>query len=108
VKLLRPSIKVADISIARVPPKQADPFYLSIDWKAKRGQVFERDRYTCVVPGCGRPAKVCEHIVSRRDGGSDDNTNLCSLCRDHDNHFKENAQGVRANLEEWRRIFGRG
>jgi hypothetical protein len=106
--MLKPSLRVANLSIARVPPKTAAACYLSVDWKTLRIKVFERDHWHCVIPGCGQPAKVCEHIVSRRGGGSDDMSNLCSLCRDHDNHFKEDASGARRNAEEWHQIFGIG
>ncbi len=108
MKLAKPLIKTVDTSIARVPDKRADPHYLTTDWKATRQRVFARDRYTCVVPGCAKRALVCEHIKTRRAGGSDDDANLTSLCRDHDNRFKELSDGTRRNAEEWGRIFAKG
>jgi 5-methylcytosine-specific restriction endonuclease McrA len=42
------------------------------------------------MPRCGRRAIVCDHIISRRNGGSDDDSNLRSLCRTCDNRLKEN------------------
>lgn len=107
MKLLKRRMKVVG-DVAQVRPKQADPHYLSGDWAARRQRIFARDHYTCVVPGCSRPAKVCEHIISRRKGGTDDDSNLCSLCREHDNRFKEDANGERRNAEEWSKIFRRG
>lgn len=106
MKLLRPRMRMADIAVARVPAKTADQHYLSTDWKKLRIAVFERDRWRCVVPDCGNAAKVCEHIISRRAGGTDEMSNLCSLCREHDNHFKELPNGQRRNAADWKRIFG--
>lgn len=105
MKILKPMGGNIHAAVARVPVKQADPAYLTTDWKALRAAVFERDGFKCVVPGCGRGAIVCEHIVSRRSGGADAMNNLCSLCRDHDNRFKEEANGVRRNADEWHRLF---
>jgi 5-methylcytosine-specific restriction endonuclease McrA len=53
------------------------------------------DGYRCVVPGCNAPAVVVDHIVPRREGGSDALQNLRSLCRAHDNQVKEAASGIR-------------
>lgn len=106
MKLLQPIGGGRYSAIARVPAKRADPAYLTTDWKTLRADVFERDRYMCVVPGCGRRAIVCEHIISRRSGGQDAMSNLCSLCRVHDNRFKEDANGVRRNVVEWQQLFG--
>jgi hypothetical protein len=108
MKMQKSRMRIADTSIARVPPKQADPHYLTRDWTQLRQRIFARDRFRCVIPGCGRPAKVCEHVRSRRKGGTDDDSNLCSLCREHDNHFKEDTSGERRNPEEWARIFSGG
>lgn len=108
MKLARPLIKTADTSIARSLPKAADPHYLSKDWKALRRAIFERDHHTCTIPRCGQRAIVCEHIKTRRYGGTDDPANLTSLCRDHDNHFKELGDGTRRNAAEWMAIYRRG
>ncbi len=105
LKLLKPGIRVANGSVARVPLKQAEPIYTSTWWKETRKRIFARDHYTCVVPGCDNRAVVCEHIVSRRNRGTNDDGNLCSLCRYHDNHFKENPDGRRSNAAEWSSIF---
>jgi 5-methylcytosine-specific restriction protein A len=78
-------------SLVRFAPKTADPFYSTPEWKATRQRIFRRDSFCCVVVGCGQRAIVCDHIVSRHDGGFDDDSNLRSLCRLHDNMFKEDA-----------------
>jgi hypothetical protein len=50
-----------------------------------REGVFARDKYTCVVPGCGKPAKDAHHILERRlfeDGGYY-LENGASVCEEH-------------------------
>jgi 5-methylcytosine-specific restriction endonuclease McrA len=46
-------------------------------------RVLERDRFLCQVPGCSRAADHAHHIAYRSRGGSDDLTNLTSLCAVH-------------------------
>jgi len=74
-----------------------DAFYLSREWRELRAAALERDRYCCVVPGCAQPAKVVDHIVSRRAGGPDALQNLRSLCVGHDAQVKELSDGRRRN-----------
>lgn len=58
-------------------------YYHSPAWRALRALALRRDDYTCTVPGCGQPAAVVDHIVSRKDGGTDTLLNLRSLCTFH-------------------------
>jgi 5-methylcytosine-specific restriction enzyme A len=82
-----------------------DPYYRSKQWRERRAYVLERDRYTCVVRGCGQPATYVDHIVSRRHGGSDHPSNLRSLCQFHDGQVKEMPNGgQRRNAGELRVI----
>ncbi len=46
-------------------------------------RVLERDKWMCTKPGCSRPAAHAHHIVPRSQGGSDDESNLTSLCAAH-------------------------
>ncbi|MFL5434503.1 MAG: HNH endonuclease, partial [Myxococcales bacterium] len=46
-------------------------------------RVLERDGYVCTVPGCSRAADHAHHIKFRSRGGSDDLSNLTSLCAVH-------------------------
>ena len=39
---------------------------------------YRSEHPRCVM--CGRPSEVVDHILSRRDGGSDDASNLRALC----------------------------
>ena len=91
----------ADTSVAKAPPR-FEPFYASPEWKALRMACLTRDRFRCTAPGCDRPAIVADHIVSRKAGGADALDNLRSLCRTHDNRWKEDAAGLR------RGAMGRG
>ena len=47
------------------------------------------------MPGCGLAAVVADHIVSRKAGGADALHNTRSLCRLHDNRFREDPNGQR-------------
>lgn len=62
---------------------------------AVRREVRIRSRGVCEVPLCTSPAKVCDHIIPRRNGGRDDASNARDLCRLHDNQVKEKADGTR-------------
>jgi 5-methylcytosine-specific restriction enzyme A len=74
-----------------------DPFYRSALWLRRRQAVIQRDGGRCVVPGCGAKAVVVDHIVSRRNGGSNLLSNLRCLCPEHDNQIKERPDGKRRN-----------
>jgi 5-methylcytosine-specific restriction enzyme A len=75
----------------------ADPFYRSGLWLRLRQAALQRDGGRCVVPGCGAPAVVVDHIRSRRTGGPDTLANLRCLCREHDQQIKEKPDGTRKN-----------
>jgi hypothetical protein len=51
-----------------------------------RKRVIARDLGLCQVPGCSRPAVHAHHMVFRSAGGSDDPSNLVSLCAAHHLH----------------------
>ena len=94
MRMLQPRVRPAKQGLALLM-KRADPFYLSAEWKETRARVLERDGHRCTVRGCDRRAFIADHIVSRKAGGSDDDSNMRSLCRAHDNRFKENHLGER-------------
>jgi 5-methylcytosine-specific restriction endonuclease McrA len=95
VRMLPPRLPLAQTTIVRLPPKQADPYYLTPAWREPRRQTLERDGGVCTAPGCGRLAVVADHIVSRKAGGADALHNTRSLCRLHDNRFREDPTGQR-------------
>lgn len=47
-------------------------------WTSLRKKVLKRDGYRCVK--CKRPASEVDHIINVASGGTDDMTNLQSLC----------------------------
>ncbi len=80
-------------SIAAFPPKRADGYYATPEWRSLRLAVLTRDKFRCA--GCNGRANIADHIVSRRNGGSDDMGNLRSFCRACDNAVKERSDGSR-------------
>jgi len=46
-------------------------------------RVLERDGWRCTNPGCSRPAAHVHHIEFRSHGGSDEESNLTSVCAAH-------------------------
>jgi 5-methylcytosine-specific restriction endonuclease McrA len=98
IRMLAPRLPLARTEIVRLPPKEADPCYLTPEWRELRRETLERDRGVCTVPGCGRV--VADHIVSRKEGGADALHNTRSLCRLHDNRFREGPTGRRRERAE--------
>ena len=97
---MRPTLRALDTRAARTPPKVADGYYLSAEWKSLRLACLKRDGWRCVK--CGEPAIVADHVVGRRrwlaeglPGSPDTLGNLRSLCRRHDNAMKEGPDGER-------------
>ena len=63
-----------------------DKFYQSVAWKRCRKQFLENNPLCVECKKEGRPieARVVDHIVPRKDGGSDfSQTNLQSMCVKH-------------------------
>jgi 5-methylcytosine-specific restriction endonuclease McrA len=59
-------------------------------WPRLRAQVLAEEP-DCRV--CGRPATTVDHVLARRFGGSNDRTNLRSLCARHA-HEKNQADAL--------------
>ena len=74
-----------------------DPYYRSKEWRNLRARVLIRDLYRCAVPGCTDVATTVDHIKRRQDGGTEDLSNLRSLCSLHDKQVKESSTGKRFN-----------
>ncbi len=100
VRMLAPRLPLARTAIVCLPAKAADPFYLTPEWRELRRQTLERDGGICTVLGCGRRALVADHIIARKEGGTDALHNLRSLCRLHDNRFREGPTGRRCERAE--------
>ena len=94
----KPRVSTADLYRAKLPPKVADDFYATPEWKRLRHNCLARDGFKCVVAGCGERASFADHIIRRRDGGKDELGNLRSFCRHHDAMAKERWDGSRKNV----------
>lgn len=76
--------------------------YATAEWKRKRARINERDGglcQECKRNGMIRAAKVCDHIVPRWQGGTEDDSNLEMLCQDCSNK-KTSREGHQAKREQ--------
>jgi 5-methylcytosine-specific restriction protein A len=55
--------------------------YTSAQWRLIRREVLERDGHRCRAEGCDARATEVDHEVPVRLGGTDDMSNLFSLCK---------------------------
>ena len=63
-------------------PAKEHAHYLTADWTARRQRILLRDAYTCRrcdEVAAGKAAHV-DHVVPLEDGGTDDDSNLQTLC----------------------------
>lgn len=80
---IRPRIGTVSTSRLTVAPKEADPFYLSTEWRRfiaavvaeRRTRLLARQGHLCEDPGCGASHTPTmrifgDHIVELRDGGA--------------------------------------
>lgn len=73
-------------------------------WERKRERVFKRDNFLCqihllsdqlvTVDLHGDNAGVCDHIVPLAEGGSDDESNLQTICK-HCDKIKTSIESLR-------------
>lgn len=55
-------------------------------YRKNRMRALVRDNFTCQYPGCTEDHLPCieaHHIIPVNRGGSDDASNLLTMCRDH-------------------------
>ncbi len=52
-------------------------------WLRVRALVLARDGHACVVCGQRTPTLEVGHVIPKRNGGTDEFTNLRTLCRAH-------------------------
>lgn len=50
-------------------------------WRRKRLEIFKRDKYTCQSCGVVTTELECDHIINTAQGGTDNASNLQSLCK---------------------------
>jgi 5-methylcytosine-specific restriction protein A len=63
-------------------------------WRKLRLSILERDGYRCGVVGCRAVADTVDHIVPVFRGGTDDPSNLVSMCTPH--HRTKTGREARA------------
>ena len=63
-------------------------------WWAIRARILARD-VTCRWPGCEVVASTVDHIVAKRDGGTDADSNLQALCQPHHDAKSQHERRVR-------------
>ena len=81
-----------------LPPKQAEPFYLSTDWRSLMARIIAKRGRRCEECGATGGRIYGDHIIERRDGGADlDPTNIMLRC--HGCHERKTAKerGKRAH-----------
>ena len=98
LRTLGPLVRTIDTSTTRLPPKQADPHYLTPEHRAWREQVLARAGGRCEAIDHGHRCNkaqpehrmFADHIVEVRDGGRllDLNNGQC-LCFSH--HERKSA-----------------
>ncbi len=54
--------------------------------RSRANRAVSRDGGACQVPGCSRAAVHAHHVIFRSAGGSDDESNLVSICAAHHLH----------------------
>lgn len=66
----------------------------SEDWQIVRCAVLDRDNYRCKK--CGRPGREVDHIKPKKLGGTDDLSNLQTLCSNcHTKKTKKDVETIR-------------
>ncbi|WP_188260713.1 HNH endonuclease signature motif containing protein [Azospirillum tabaci] len=99
---LPPRVAKLDVSVAALPPKEADRFYLSIEWRKlvaslirTRGRRCERCGKTHEDDG-GSVKLIGDHKVERKDGGAElDPANIELLCARAGGNGRPRADGGR-------------
>jgi 5-methylcytosine-specific restriction enzyme A len=82
--------------LLRTPPKIADTFYHSIEWRKLVSKLKKQRGNWC--QRCGSKHRViADHIIERRDGGNElDPSNIELLCQAHHNQKTAEARKRRA------------
>lgn len=60
-------------------------------WRKVRERILARDNYTCVY--CGENADQVDHVVARKNGGTNDEHNLVAACK-RCNLMKSDKKGL--------------
>jgi len=104
VKMIGPRIAAIDTRAVKPPPKRADNFYLTPEWRglmdeiiAERGRRCEDPR--CQSPDCTRKRIFGDHIVEIQDGGAKlDKKNVLLRCGSCHTRKTNEARAARHGL----------
>lgn len=81
LRMLGPRLRQASLATARVPPKTAEPFYRSREWKALLARIIAERGRRCEACGATGQRLIGDHVVERKDGGAElDPANIRLLC----------------------------
>lgn len=87
LKMLTPAIRTIDTRMVKLPPKTAEPFYLSPEWRKLMDEIIAERGRRCEDPQCDgkthRPGMRVfgDHVVELRDGGQPlDKRNIMLRC----------------------------
>ena len=70
-------------------------------WPQTRKRILERDGNTCQAKGCGKFGDTVDHKTPRFEGGTNDDSNLETLCRTcQQRKANEEANRARARKRE--------
>jgi 5-methylcytosine-specific restriction protein A len=102
LKTLRPRLSLANTYAVALPPKEAEPFYSSPEWRALLTSIIGKRGRRCEDPTCKTPhgpwGRIYgDHIKERRDGGADlDEANVLLRCATCHGRKTAAARGARA------------
>lgn len=82
-------------SSGRDPQASAAERGYGAEWRAIRGRVLARDKFTCQVCG-SHNANHVDHITPKHQGGTDDMGNLRAMC-EACHQTKSSSEGGRAS-----------
>ena len=68
-----------------------DPYYKTAAWRRLRALALAHSPI-CVTAGCGKPARVADHVIPRSQGGEDSLANLVGRCIDCHNRRRGTAE----------------
>lgn len=93
------SLQMRGLEIGEAEPQECR-YYSRASWRRTRQLALERDNFACIACGMTNDEHLkqhfcglhVDHIIPRRQGGTDDLSNLQTLCASH--HSQKTCQGL--------------